>query len=105
MRNQAPQYRDKKSKNRSIREAAQAEMLPVIAKDAGMDLAAAKSMLAGFSFPSLADDLGPVWMGGGVATNLKDVADFFVKTGNVPKARDSYTDAVNLGPLKAVQGM
>ena len=86
-------------------DAAQAEMLPVIAKDAGMDLAAAKSMLAGFSFPSLADDLGPVWMGGGVATNLKDVADFFVKTGNVPKARDSYTDAVNLGPLKAVQGM
>ncbi|MBI1217189.1 MAG: taurine ABC transporter substrate-binding protein [Rhodobacteraceae bacterium] len=86
-------------------DAAKAEMLPVIAKDAGMDLAAAKSMLAGFSFPSVADDLGPVWMGGGVAANLKDVADFFVKTGNVPKARDSYDDAVNIGPLKAVQGM
>lgn len=86
-------------------EAAQAEMLPVIAKDAGMDLDAAKKMLAGFSFPSLADDLGPTWMGGGVQANLKDVADFFVKTGNIPKARDSYQDAVAVEPLKAVKGM
>ena len=85
--------------------AAQAEMLPVIAKDAGMDPAAAKSMLAGFSFPALADAAGPTWMGGGVQANLKDVADFFVKTGNIPKGRDSYDDAVNAGPLMAVKGM
>lgn len=85
--------------------AAQAEMLPVIAKDAGMDEPAAKAMLAGFSFLPLDKDLGPDWMGGGVAANLKDVADFFVKTGNIPKARESYGDAVNAGPLKAVQGM
>jgi taurine transport system substrate-binding protein len=84
---------------------AQAEMLPVIAKDAGMDLPAAKKMMAGFSFLPLDKDLGPDWMGGGVAKNLKEVADFFVKTGNVPKARPSYEDAVNIGPLKAVKGM
>ncbi|MDE3079533.1 MAG: ABC transporter substrate-binding protein [Paracoccaceae bacterium] len=84
--------------------AAQDEMLPVIAKDAGMDLPAAKSMLAGFSFLSLKDTLGPVWMGGGVQANLQDVANFFVKTGNIKKARDSYADAVNAGPLKSIAG-
>ena len=83
---------------------AQAEMLPVIAKDAGMDLPKAKSMLAGFSFPTLKEDLGPVWMGGGVQSNLLDVASFFVKTGNIKKARASYADAVNLGPLKSIAG-
>ncbi len=85
--------------------AAQAEMLPVIAKDAGMDLPAAKQMLAGFSFLTLDQDLSKDWMGGGVAANLKDVADFFVKTGNIPKARASYADAVNAGPLAAAKGM
>ena len=85
--------------------AAQTEMLPVIAKDAGMDLPAAKKMMAGFKFLSTADTLGPVWMGGGVQKNLKDVADFFVSTGNVKKALSSYDDRVNAGPLKATSAM
>ncbi|WP_127901264.1 ABC transporter substrate-binding protein [Solirhodobacter olei] len=85
--------------------AAQKEMLPVIAKDAGMDLPAATSMMKGFKFLSLDQALSKDWMAGGVAANLKDVGDFFVKTGNIPKARPSYADAVNIGPLKALKGM
>lgn len=84
---------------------AKEEMLPVIAKDAGMDLKAAKSMLKGFSFLSYDTTLSKDWMGGGTQKYLKDVADFFHSTGNIPKVRDSYDDAVNAGPLKAAAKM
>lgn len=81
------------------------EMLPVIAKDAGMDADAAKSTLAGFAFPTIEEQLSDKWLGGGSQTFLKEVADFFVSTKNIPEARDSYDSAVNTEPLKAAQGM
>ncbi|TMV68032.1 taurine ABC transporter substrate-binding protein, partial [Thioclava sp. BHET1] len=84
---------------------AQAKMLPVIAKDAGMDVDAAKTMLAGFSFLPYKEALGKDWLGGGTQATLMDVASFFHKTGNIPKIRDSYDDAVNAGPLKTAAGM
>lgn len=82
-----------------------AEMLSAIAKDAGMDEDAAESTLAGFVFPSVDDQLSDKWLGGGSQTFLKEVADFFVDTGNIPSARDSYDGAVNTDGLKSVAGM
>jgi len=82
-----------------------AEMLPVIAADAGMDEEGTAATLAGFVFPSIADQLSPAWLGGGTQAFLKEVADFFVATGNIDSARDSYESAVNTGPLMAAQGM
>ena len=82
-----------------------AEMLPVIANDAGMDEAAAKASLDTFKFPTVEEQLSDKWLGGGSQTFLKEVADFFVATGNIPSARESYESAVNAGPLQSAQGM
>lgn len=45
-----------------------AKMLPVIAKDAGMDEDATAETLAGFSFPSVEEQLSAKWFGGGSQT-------------------------------------
>ena len=82
-----------------------AEMLPVIAKDAGMDEAATRDTLAGFVFPTAEEQLSAKWLGGGSQTFLKEVADFFVMTGNIPAARDTYEGAIDASHLKAASGM
>ncbi len=82
-----------------------AEMLPVIAKDAGMDEAATKATMATFVFPSAKDQLGDKWLGGGAQTFMKGVADIFVGAGSIDAALDSYDAAVNTGPLTAAAGM
>ncbi len=82
-----------------------AEMIPVLAKDAGMDEAATKETLAGFQFPSVTDQLSADWLGGGTQTFLKGVGDFFVTQGNIPAARDTYDSAVNKAALEAASKM
>ena len=81
------------------------EMLPVIAKDAGMDVADAEASLATFSFPTVEEQLGEKWLGGGAQTFMLGVAKVFKDAGSVPETRDSYEDAVNAAPLQAVSGM
>ena len=81
------------------------EMLPVIAKDAGMDEQATKETMAGFEFPGVDDQLSDKWLGGGTQKFLKEVADFFKAQGNIPSARDTYEGAVNAGPLQSVKQM
>jgi len=83
----------------------QATMLPVIAKDAGMDEAATAELLATFVFPTLDDQLGPKWLGGGAQEFMKGVAGVFVASGNIPAALDDYSSRVNTGPLTAAKGM
>jgi taurine transport system substrate-binding protein len=78
------------------------EMLPVIARDAGMDEDATAATLAGFVFPSVEEQLSEVWLGGGTQDFLLEVANFFVETGNIDAARESYESAVNTGPLQMV---
>ncbi len=85
--------------------AKQAEMLPVIAKDAGMDEAATAETMATFVFPTLEDQLGPKWLGGGAQSFLKGVSGVFVDTGNIPSALDSYDATVNTGPLTAASAL
>jgi taurine transport system substrate-binding protein len=77
-------------------------MLPVIARDAGMDEDATAATLAGFVFPSVEEQLSEVWLGGGTQDFLLEVANFFVETGNIDAARESYESAVNTGPLQMV---
>ncbi len=79
------------------------EMLPVIAKDAGMKVDAAKNTLKGFAFPTVEEQLSAKWLGGGTQKFLKEVADFFVEQKQIKKARDTYEGAVNTGPLKSIK--
>lgn len=81
------------------------DMMPVIAKAAGMDADAAKATLAGFAFPTIEEQLSAKWLGGGTQTFLKEVADFFVKQGTIDKARPSYDGAVDASYLKAASKM
>ena len=78
-----------------------AEMLPVIAKDSGMDNDATASTLATFVFPTVADQLSAKWLGGGAQEFMKGVADVFVSAGAIDKALDTYANNVNTGPLAA----
>ena len=86
-------------------EANHAEMLPVIAKDSGMDETATMETIETFIFPTVDDQLGAKWLGGGAQDFMKGVADVFVEAGSIDAAKDSYENAVNTGPLTSAQGM
>ena len=81
------------------------KMLAVIAKTAGMNEDTTKETMAGFSFPDIKEQLSEKWLGGGTQKFLKQVADFFVAQGTIPKARDSYDSAVDTSYLKAAAKM
>ena len=86
-------------------EANRDKMLPVIAKDAGMDEEATMSTISTFIFPPVDEQLGEKWLGGGAQEFMKGVADVFVEAGSIDSALDSYEDAVNTGPLQSASGM
>jgi taurine transport system substrate-binding protein len=81
------------------------EMLPVIAKDAGMSEADAADTLEGFQFPTVEAQLSDKWLGKATPEFLKGVGDFFKEQGNIPTSRDTYDGAVNTGPLAAAAKM
>ncbi len=78
-----------------------AAFVPVLAKDSGLDEAGTKAQLDGFQILTIEDRLSDKWLGGGLQAFLKDVADFFVSTGNIPAALDSYDAAVDASYLEA----
>ena len=86
-------------------EANQAEMLPIIAKDAGMDVDATASTIATFVVPTVEEQLSSAWLGGNAQTFMKGVADVFVNAGSIDGALDSYEGAVNTGPLSDAGSM
>lgn len=86
-------------------EANRAKMLPVIAKDAGMDEKATMETIATFTFPTVQEQLSGTWLGGNAQTFMKGVADVFVQAGSIDSALDTYDNAVNTGPLAAANGM
>jgi len=86
-------------------EANHAEMLPVIAQDAGMDVDATAATMATFVFPTVEEQLSEKWLGGGAQTFMKGVADVFVAAGSIDGALDSYAASVNVDPLTAANGM
>ena len=79
------------------------KMLPVIAKASGMSIKAVKQTLQGFHFPTIQQQLSSKWLGGGTQQFLKQVADFFVQQGTIPKARKNYNDAVDASYLQATE--
>ncbi|MFT6091747.1 MAG: taurine transport system substrate-binding protein [Akkermansiaceae bacterium] len=81
------------------------KMLPVIAKDAGMDEEAAAATMATFEFPSVDDQLSQKWLGGGAQAFMKGVADVFVAAGSFDEAKDDYSENVNAGPLAQAGAM
>lgn len=82
-----------------------ATMLPVIAKDSGMDEAATAETIATFVFPSVDDQLSAKWLGGGAQEFMTGVANVFVTAGSIPAALPSYAATVNTAPLAAAKGM
>jgi taurine transport system substrate-binding protein len=85
--------------------AEQAAMIPVIAKDAGMDETATAETMATFTFPSVDDQLSAKWLGGGAAEFMKGVAGVFTEAGSIPTALETYADAVDTAPLATAKGM
>ena len=82
-----------------------AEMLPVIANDAGMDEDATAATMATFVFPDVDTQLSEAWLGGAAPAFMKGVADVFVESGSIPSALDSYGGAIETGPLAAAADM
>jgi taurine transport system substrate-binding protein len=72
-----------------------AAALPIIAGAAGMDEPATAELLGMFSFPSNAEQASEAWLGGTVQTFMKEVADFFVAQGQLDRAADDYSSAVD----------
>lgn len=81
------------------------EMLPVIARDAGMDEAATRDFMATFAFPSVEEQLSETWLGGGAQEFMAGVAQVFVDAGSIPAALDSYEGVVDAGPLTEAAAM
>ncbi len=81
------------------------EMLPVIAKDSGMDLEATAATIDTFVFPTVEEQLSAKWLGGGAQEFMKGVADVFVQAGSIDRALDTYENNVNTGPLASASGM
>ncbi|SNR34411.1 ABC transporter substrate-binding protein [Puniceibacterium sediminis] len=82
-----------------------AEMLPVIAKDAGMSEEDTEATLSTFIFPTVEEQLSPKWLDGGAQEFMKGVAKVFVDAGSIDSALPSYADNVNTGPLTSAEEM
>jgi len=81
------------------------KMLPVIAKDSGMDVEATAATIDTFVFPPVDEQLTEKWLGGGAQEFMKGVADVFVEAGSIDAALDTYENNVNIGPLEQAHGM
>ncbi len=77
------------------------DMLPDIAKAAGMSIEATSAALEKFVFPDIQTQLSYTWLGGNTQKFLKSVGDFFVSQGTIPKALDSYENTIDTSYLKA----
>ena len=81
------------------------KMLPVIAKDSGMDVDATASTIDSFVFPPVDEQLSNKWLGGSAQEFMLGVANVFLEAGSIDSARDTYEDAVNPIPLNDAAGM
>ena len=82
-----------------------ADMLQVIAKDAGMAEDATGDFLETVSFPTIEEQLSDKWLGGAVQEFLLGVAQVFFDAGGVESILSTYDNAVNSEPLAAAASM
>jgi len=78
-----------------------ARMISDIATPLNMFDDTVTASMQGFIFPSITAKLGESWLGGGVQTHLKQLADFFVIQGTMNKSLDNYVGAVDASYLQA----
>nr|WP_306266906.1 ABC transporter substrate-binding protein [Pararhizobium sp. IMCC3301] len=67
----------------------------VVSRAAGMDMDATKATMKNFGFPSVADQAGQNWLGGGVQAMTKGVADMMVSGGGMDAALDDYSSFID----------
>ena len=79
------------------------EAKPIIAEAAGMELKESNIVLSLFHFPQRDAQLSERWMDGGVQSFVKEVADFYVKQGEIPAALDDYGPTVDTSFYEKVQ--
>ena len=60
-------------------------------------------MLSLFDFYPKDDQLTDRWMGGGVQTFVKEVADFFQQQGQIDQALDDYSASIDASFYEKVQ--
>lgn len=82
-----------------------ARMIPNIAKPLDMFEDTVKASMQGFEFPSITEKLGENWLGGGVQTHLKQLADFFVLQGTMNETLGSYANTVDATYLRTAAEM
>ncbi len=82
-----------------------ARMIPSIAAPLNMFDSTVTASMQGFEFPSITAKLGEDWLGGGVQTHMKQLADFFVILGTMDKSLDSYTDVVDVTYLQTAANL
>lgn len=78
------------------------EMLPVIAKDAGMDEKSAADGIDDFVFLPLETALSEKWLGGNLGKHLDGVAQLFHEYGTVAKVLPDYGVTIETAPLQDV---
>lgn len=76
---------------------------PVIAEAAGLGLRESNIVLSLFDFYTRDDQLTERWMGGGVQTFLKEVADFFQQQGKIDSALGDYGATVDASYYEKVE--
>lgn len=69
----------------------------VIAKASGLSLDESNQVLELFEFPLKEQQVSADWLGGTVQQYTKEVADFFVKHKQIPKALDDYSGHITSG--------
>ncbi len=79
-------------------------MLADIAKQAGMDVEATTAVLDVFTFPTIEQQLSSEWMGGELATLLKESAGKLEEAGQI-KALSDYGPLINTSFLEAASAM
>ena len=76
---------------------------PIIAKAAGLELKQSDIVLSLFDFYTRDDQLTERWMGGGIQTFLKEVADFFQAQGKIDRALEDYSATVDASFYEKVE--
>jgi taurine transport system substrate-binding protein len=77
------------------------EAVKTIAKRTGANPADIPSILKGYSFPSIAEQASPAWLGGAMAGNMVQTAKFLVAQKKIPTALSDYSKFVNASYLQA----
>jgi taurine transport system substrate-binding protein len=72
-----------------------ARMIPSIAEPLNMYDSTVATSMQSFQFPSVTAKLSEKWLGGGVQSHLKQLADFFVIQGTMDKSLDDYAHTVD----------